>query len=389
MSKKEMTGEAKRNLKVIALVFGLALISGAWMIMSATKSSAIAGIDKSSIPEITTDPIDKPIGSGKNVNSEQLDELNRQKDAEDAKAAAARGETYVPKVVSGEKEEVKPEAPIAQAASAPIIVTAPVPQIGAPLPQIQERNNAPSGMKAAMLGTLVETIKPFESESGKTTTFSKPVDAAGATLATSTPAVKPCPIDATCNSSGKMMLASAGSKAFVQLEMSIMTDEPSPVFGRLIAGGNPALRSRSIMGSYVQNPNLTVSIVFNKLSLKDGTIPVNAVVIDSETGRTAMAGKVDHKFLTRFGLPMIAAAAGEFAQLTAQAGSTVATGVGTMVQTSTLNSAQIGRAAVAAGVKGAGTVLTAQAAASKPSTELQNNIGVEIRFLDDVWVPIP
>lgn len=395
-SKQGMSPEAKRNLLVIAGVFSVAVVAGAWFILSASSSNAAAAITKSSIPEISSDPIEKPAGSGQTaVNSEELDRLNKQKDEEDAKNAAKTGGTYIPSVVSGERQTVDPNAPKdgekqseVQAASS----VAPIAPL-TPLPTIQQPPPAPpvSPMKLAMLSTLeTSSSSPPESVSGKTTRPEKPATQIESTTTNSaTPATKACPLDAICNSSGKMLIATAGSTAFVEIDTSIMTDEPSPVFGKIISAGNPIMRNRTVIGTYVQNPNLTVGVTFNKLSLKDGSVPVNAVVINSDTGRTALSGKVDHKFFTRFGLPMLAAGAGEFAKLTAQAGATVSTGVGTMVQTSTLNSTQIGNAAIATGVKGAETALLASTASAKASTELPSNIGVAIRFLDDVWVPIP
>ena len=94
----------------------------------------------------------------------------------------------------------------------------------------------------------------------------------------------------------------AGDIVFSVLETSINSDEQGPIMARIVQG---PLKGAKIIGSY-QAAGLyakKLKLVFNVMSVPymKHSINFNAVAIDPELGRTALASNVDNHYLLRYG----------------------------------------------------------------------------------------
>jgi len=393
MSEKETTKGAKRNLMIIAAVSGSAVIITGLIIMNSLgsdKSQAIAA--SSEVPEIQAeaiprDPNEKPI------NTEELSKLNKELDANKAQEVSKEGGTYVPDMIAGEtqmiNEETNKEKPNDSIPGSGVPQTAMENNSNMQLQQQQQQQQQQQFPAAALVGLeeLIQSSKPMPSVSGSTLDVSKfnESNSSNNNKTVETNKTNDCPINRECNSSGDIIIIHAGNSIFAQLELSINTDEKSPVFAKIISS-DPLLNGKKMIGEFYQNPNYTVGIKFNSISLDSGMISVDGIVVDSQTGRAALAGKVDHKYLERFGLPMIAAASGKYAELIGQQGTQMISTNGTIMTASNIPISQIRTAAIAEGVKSAGSTLNETAKSAKISTELPNNIGVQVKFLQDVII---
>ncbi len=95
----------------------------------------------------------------------------------------------------------------------------------------------------------------------------------------------------------------AGTVYFAVLETAINTDEPGPVMAKVVSG---KYNGSKLMGSVqaVTNKNAQkITVNFSKLILPnaDETITIQAVAIDPETARTALASEVNNHYLLRYG----------------------------------------------------------------------------------------
>lgn len=395
MSDKEQTKGAKRNLMIIGAVVAAAVIISGWVVMNSIGSSNTQAIAASSeVPEIPVDAVPRATGDAP-INSDEFKVLNKDLDVEAAKKASKEGGAYIPDLIAGETQEVKSpekikaeeEKRLKESQTAAMLAGGEIPTTTVGNATAGQQPAAPVISAAALvsLAGLIDDTKPAGSVSGTTLDVSKIEVKTGGDTSHVVDKSSDCPINRNCNSSGDMILIGAGGSTFVQLEISIHTDEKSPVFGKILSS-DPLLHNRPIIGEFYQNPNYTVGIKFNTIAMADGSISIDAIVIDSQTGRAALVGKVDKKYIERFGLPMLAAGSGKYAELIGQQGTQMTATNGTTMTASNIPMSQIRTAAIAEGVKSAGTTLNETAKAAKISTELPNHLGVQIRFLQDVVI---
>lgn len=91
----------------------------------------------------------------------------------------------------------------------------------------------------------------------------------------------------------------AGSVLFAVIETAINSNENSPIMATIVTG---PLRGSKLLGSFVrQHTSLLIS--FSVLSDPNypHSLAINAVAIDPDTARTALAGDVDNHYLLRYG----------------------------------------------------------------------------------------
>jgi intracellular multiplication protein IcmE len=103
------------------------------------------------------------------------------------------------------------------------------------------------------------------------------------------------------NTSNAPSVIKAGDIIFAVLDTAVNTDEPGPVLATIVSG---KLKGSKLIGSFNLPGNATKIILsFNTLSIPSAnkTIQVNAVAIDPNTARTALASKVDEHYLLRYG----------------------------------------------------------------------------------------
>jgi type IV secretory pathway VirB10-like protein len=91
----------------------------------------------------------------------------------------------------------------------------------------------------------------------------------------------------------------AGDVAFAIIETSINSDEPGPVMARVVSG---PLKGSRVLGSF-ERQDTKLMLTFTTLSMPDvpQSIDIDAIAIDPETARTALASDVDHHYLTKYG----------------------------------------------------------------------------------------
>lgn len=121
----------------------------------------------------------------------------------------------------------------------------------------------------------------------------------------------------------------AGSVLLAVLDTAINSDEPGPVLATVVDGPYKGAKlvgslqnTRSLPGT---NGPTRVEVIFSTLALpysKD-SVTVNAVAIDLDTARTALASDVDHHYLERYGSLFASAFLEGYGSAVQQQGSTV------------------------------------------------------------------
>lgn len=91
----------------------------------------------------------------------------------------------------------------------------------------------------------------------------------------------------------------AGSVLFATLDTSINSDEQSPIMATVVAG---PLKGSKVLGAF-ERVDKKVVIKFSRINIPNltNTLALNAVAIDANTARTAMASDVDNHYLLRYG----------------------------------------------------------------------------------------
>jgi len=99
----------------------------------------------------------------------------------------------------------------------------------------------------------------------------------------------------------------AGDIMFAVLRTEVNSDQPGPILATIVSG---KFRGAKIVGSMQKLPEITgtngpdsVILSFKSMSIKDlpASVSINAVAIDPDTARTAIASSVDHHRLYRYG----------------------------------------------------------------------------------------
>jgi len=91
----------------------------------------------------------------------------------------------------------------------------------------------------------------------------------------------------------------AGDIAFAVVETSVNSDEPGPAMARIVSG---PLKGAKILGTF-ERQQKRLMLTFTVLSVPDlpQSIGMNAIAIDPETARTALATGVDNHYLKKYG----------------------------------------------------------------------------------------
>lgn len=99
----------------------------------------------------------------------------------------------------------------------------------------------------------------------------------------------------------------AGDVMFGILRTEVNSDQPGPILATLVSG---KYRGAKLVGSVQQSKKITgtngpetVVLTFNTMSVKGlpNSVSINAIAIDPDTARTALASDVDHHRLYRYG----------------------------------------------------------------------------------------
>ena len=179
----------------------------------------------------------------------------------------------------------------------------------------------------------------------------------------------------------------AGSVKFAILDTAINSDEQSPILATIVSTGD--LKGAKLIGQFTR-VDKRVLISFNKLSLPSlkNSIPINAVAIDPNTARTAVADRVNSHYLLRYGSLFGSAFLSGIAQALSQQGSTTVSATdGSVTRTfPPLNTTE--KALVALGNVGTqyGAVL-GQNFNTPPTVKVKSGASIGILLMNDLKVP--
>ena len=108
--------------------------------------------------------------------------------------------------------------------------------------------------------------------------------------------------DTASTNTQSRVIYKAGDIAYAVMETAINSDEPGPILAKIVNG---PLQGAKMIGSYTPagDGGQKLSLTFNVLNVPNlsSTFAMNAVAIDPNTARTAIASHVDNHYLLRYG----------------------------------------------------------------------------------------
>ncbi|MDP3559242.1 MAG: type IVB secretion system protein DotG/IcmE, partial [Legionellaceae bacterium] len=191
----------------------------------------------------------------------------------------------------------------------------------------------------------------------------------------------------------KELVVKTGDILFAVIDTAINSDEPGPVLGTIVAG---KLKNSKIIGSFTVAPNSDkMAITFNTLSIPgvNHVVSMSAYAVDPDTARTALATRVDHHYLLRYGSLFASSFIEGFGNAFQAADTTVTIG-GTGGGDNITVQQGINRSALENAVIGLSTVgknwgQLVQEQVHRPKTiELASGTPVGLLFIQDLSVPV-
>lgn len=182
-----------------------------------------------------------------------------------------------------------------------------------------------------------------------------------------------------------------GDILFAVIDTSINSDEPGPILATIVSG---RLKGSKLIGSFNLPSNANKMIItFNTLSVPgaEKTISVQAVAIDPNTARTALASKTNHHFLMRYGALFASTFLQGFGNAIQTANTTVTIG-GTGGTNDVTISSGIGQSTLENAVIGLSTVGKAWAQQAQqnmniPTTvQVYSGTGIGVLFTQDIVI---
>jgi intracellular multiplication protein IcmE len=186
---------------------------------------------------------------------------------------------------------------------------------------------------------------------------------------------------------GPVDIFKAGSVMFAVLDTGVNSDEKSPVMATIIEG---PLNGAKLLGSF-QRVEQKVVLQFNVLNVPyvQTSVPINAVAIDPNTAKTALATSVDNHYMLRYGTLFAASFMSGVGQAVQNSGNSVT------VNTSTGENVNLNGSVTAtkAAVIGLGEVGNKMASAWQPmvnrppTIEVKAGSGIGLLLMSDLSVP--
>lgn len=179
----------------------------------------------------------------------------------------------------------------------------------------------------------------------------------------------------------------AGTIMFAVLDTGINSDEASPIMATIVHG---KLKGAKLLGQF-KRVNKKVILSFSLISVPDQTrsLSLNAVAIDPNTARTAMASRVNSHYLLRYGTLFASAFVSGLGSAIQSSGSTT-TGLpgGTFVTTyQNLNKTELTLAALG----NVGTQFSnslGNIVNTPPTVYVKSGMGIGILFMGDFSIPV-
>lgn len=181
-------------------------------------------------------------------------------------------------------------------------------------------------------------------------------------------------------------ITKAGTILFATLDTGVNSDETSPVLATIVQDG--PLHNAKLLGTF-QRVDKKVVLQFNVLSVPKlpNSLPINAVAIDPNTARTALASQVDNHYMMRYGMLFASSFASGLGQAFQNSGSQMETTTfGTVVTLPDLNPTQ--KAIVALGNVGqqfSGAI--APLFRTPPTVKVNAGGSIGILIMSDLAVP--
>jgi polyhydroxyalkanoate synthesis regulator phasin len=128
-------------------------------------------------------------------------------------------------------------------------------------------------------------------------------------------------------------LVKAGDIVFAVLDTAVNSDQPGPVMATVVS---EPLKGARLLGTLTQTPDgERVTLTFTLMSKSDwaSNISVNAVAINPDTARTALASDVDHHYILRWGSLFASNFLAGYSSAISTSGSTTMSSAGTTTTT--------------------------------------------------------
>lgn len=182
----------------------------------------------------------------------------------------------------------------------------------------------------------------------------------------------------------------AGDVLFAVLDTSVDTDEQGPILATIVSG---KLNGAKLIGSFTLPNNADKMVIsFNTMSVPGAakTTSINAYAIDPNTARTALASRVNHHYLSRYGSLFAATFLEGFGNAFQSANTTISIGGTGGQPTNTTISNGVGRSTLENAVIGLATLgkswgQVAQQKVNRPTTvQLYSGTGIGVLFTQDL-----
>ncbi len=370
MENKRLDAGFKHNLLIISLVATIAVGLSAgfiWFNSKGREAPAASQIQINTHPDNAV-----PV----TTENPRYSEILRKNNDQGAEAALKTGTSFVP--VFPDRQDIaadKIDAPLSRVRSPALLPAQYVPQR-----EDLRRSDAFSNQQwsiALLNDWTPPEVEVSESKAARPQLGSK----AGSRDASSNATHEVSPLT---NAKTGPTVAKTGDIAAAYLIGPIDTDRPSKVLAKVGAG---PLANAELIGEATR-ANEVVNVKFTRMSFMAKTYEVDAQAVDVNYS-TAMEGDVNHKYLTRFGIPILVAMLTGYGQVLQNSANTVTVNPfgGTTTQSNpNPGNRQIIGAAVGQGAQAIGSQIASQAfqAAAQPQVIIPAETPIGILFLADV-----
>lgn len=179
------------------------------------------------------------------------------------------------------------------------------------------------------------------------------------------------------------VLIRAGTILYAEMQTSANSDVGGPVVAEMVGG--PAARGK-LIGSFERKGNY-LNVVFNRLQMADQpSVTIEAVALDLAIVGPGVRSSINHRYIQRYGLPLIASFLQGFGAAASRGSSVTSSGPNGIVtfNEGSLTSSQQIWAGVGSSMETISGDLTAYAQEMGPLVKLEKDDPVGILFLNDV-----
>lgn len=175
-------------------------------------------------------------------------------------------------------------------------------------------------------------------------------------------------------------LIKAGKIIFAVMNTSVNSDEPGPVMATVVLG---QYKGAKLLGTTKRVEDRLI-LTFNTFNIpeKDDVIKIDAIAIDPDTARTALASDVNYHYFLRYGTLFASSFLQGYGEAISQGGTTSRTGDTTTTTTPTLGPAQ--RFATALGKVGSAWGRAVNYFDTPPTVTLDSGAGIGVLFVSSV-----